>query len=101
MSFATADAAHRLTPNLRPILHYGGFRLSKFVSNNPATLTTLPEEDREIIQNTTKVLGQTFVFLVTRSQLQRRKQSTRRKHFDNCSALCPPFSIPLDCSLPS
>ena len=60
MSFATAEAARCLASNLRTVLQHGGFRLTKFVSNNPAALTTLPEEDIEIIQNTTKVLGQTW-----------------------------------------
>ena len=62
MSFATAEAARRLASNLRTVLQHGGFRLTKFVSNNPASLTALPEEDMEIIQNTTKVLGQTWCF---------------------------------------
>ena len=57
MSFATAEAARRLTSNLRTVLQHGGFRLTKFVSTNPAALT---EEDKEIFQNTTKVLGQTW-----------------------------------------
>ena len=60
MSFATAEAARRFASNLRTVLQHGGFRLTKFVSNNPAALTALPEEDMEIIQNTTKVLGQTW-----------------------------------------
>ena len=60
MSFATAEAARRLASNLRTVLQHGGFRLTKFVSNNPAALTALPEEDMDIIQNTTKVLGQTW-----------------------------------------
>ena len=60
MSFATAEAARRLASNLRTVLQHGGFRLTKFVSNNPAALTALPEEDMEIIQKTTKVLGQTW-----------------------------------------
>ena len=60
MSFATAEAARRLASNLRTVLQHGGFRLTKFVSNNPAALTALPEEDMEIIRNTTKVLGQTW-----------------------------------------
>ena len=58
MSFATAEATRRLASNLRTVLQHGRFRLTKFVSNNPAALTALPEEDMEIIQNTTKVLGQ-------------------------------------------
>ena len=57
MSFATAEAARRLASNLRTVLQHGGFRLTKFVSNNPASLTALPEEDMEIIQNR---LGQTW-----------------------------------------
>ena len=60
MSFATAEAARGLASNLRTVLQHGGFRLTKFVPNNPAALTALPEEDMEIIQNTTKVLGQTW-----------------------------------------
>ena len=51
--FATAEAARRLTSNLRTVLQHGGFRLAKFVSSNPAALTALPEEDKEMIQNTT------------------------------------------------
>ena len=57
-SFATAEDTRHLASNLRTVLQHGGFRLTKFVSNNPAALTALPEEDKEIIQNTTKVLGQ-------------------------------------------
>ena len=60
MSFATAETARRVTSNLRTVLKHGWFRLTKFVPNNPAALTALPEEDKEIIQNTTKVLGQTW-----------------------------------------
>ena len=60
MSFATAEAARRLTSNLPTVLQHGGFRLTKFVSNNPAALTALSEEDKEIFQNTTKILGQTW-----------------------------------------
>ena len=60
MFFATAEAGRRLTSNLRTVLQHGSFRLTKFVSNNPAALTALPEEDKEIIQNTTKVLCQTW-----------------------------------------
>ena len=52
MSFASAEAARRLASNVRTVLQHGGFRLTKFVSNNPAALTALPEEDMEIIQNT-------------------------------------------------
>ena len=60
MSFATAETARRLASNLRTVFRHGGFRLTKFVSSKYAALTTLPEEDMEIIQNTTKVLGQTW-----------------------------------------
>ena len=60
MSFATAEAARRLTSNLRTVIKHGSFRLTKFFWNNPAALTALPEEDKEIIQNATKVLGQTW-----------------------------------------
>ena len=59
-SFATAEDTRRLASNLRTVLQHGGFRLTKFVSNNPAALTALPEKDKELIQNTTKVLGQTW-----------------------------------------
>ena len=58
--FATAEAARRLASNLRTVLQYGGFRLTKFVSNNLAAFTAVPKEDIEIIQNTTKVLDQTW-----------------------------------------
>ena len=59
-SFATAEAARLLASNLRTVLQPRGFHLTKFVSNYPAALTALPEDDMEIIQNTTKVLGQNW-----------------------------------------
>ena len=60
MSFAIAEATRRFTSNLPTVLQHGCFHLTEFVLNNPAALTTLPEEDKEIIQNTLKVLGQTW-----------------------------------------
>ena len=60
MSFATAEDARRFASNLRFVLQHEGFRLTMFFSNNPAALTVLPEEDKKFIQNTTKVLGQTW-----------------------------------------
>ena len=78
-------------------------------SKIPVARTALLEEDKEIIQNTTKVLGLTIlgfrrwscerVFLMRRSQLQRRKQSTHCKRFDTCSAWFRQFSILLGCSV--
>ena len=101
-SFANAEDDRRLASNLHSVLQHGGFRLKKVVSNNPAAFTALPEEDKEIIQKSCtqrKSLVKLGVFRMTRSQLQCRKQSTRRKRFDNCSAWFHQFSILLDCSL--
>ena len=37
MSFANAEEARRLTADLRTVLQHGGFRLNKFVSNDPSS----------------------------------------------------------------
>ena len=99
MSFATVAAARPLASYLRTFLQHGGFRLTKFVTYHPAALTVFPEEDKGIVRTQRKSSVKLGVFRMTRSQLQRRKQSTRRKRFHNYSAWFPPFLILLVCSL--
>ena len=59
-SFSTTAAARQLTNVLRTVLQRGGFRLSKFISNNSDALSSIPVEDREKSASETKVLGQTW-----------------------------------------
>ena len=111
MSFATAEDARRLASNLRTVLQPGGFRLTKFVSNNPAALAALPEEDNEIIQNTTKILGRTwclsndtFTAPNAKSNLHAANASTTVQHFSSIFdpiGLLVPFVIQLKVILQS
>ena len=59
-SFSTPAAARQLTNDLRTVLQRGGFRLTKFISNNSDALSSTPVEDREKSASETKVLGQTW-----------------------------------------
>ena len=59
-SFSTPVAARQLTNDLRTVLQRGGFRLTKFISNNSDALSSIPAEDREKSASKTKVLGQTW-----------------------------------------
>ena len=59
-SFPNASEARRLTEDLRNVLMRGGFRLTKFLSNNAAALNHLPESEKETPVQTTRVLGQTW-----------------------------------------
>ena len=59
-SFPNASDARRLTEDLRNVLMRGGFRLTKFLSNNAAAIIHLPESEKETPVQTTRVLGQTW-----------------------------------------
>ena len=59
-SFSTPVAACQLTNDLRTVLQRGGFRLTKFISNNNDVLSAIPAGDREQSASETKVLGQTW-----------------------------------------
>ena len=59
-SFANVSDARRLTEASRNVLIRGGFRLTKFLSNNSAAISHLPESEKESPVQTTRVLGQTW-----------------------------------------
>ena len=59
-SFRTVADARQLTPDLRTVLARGGFRLTKFASNNPSALDHLPETENETPVETIRVLGQNW-----------------------------------------
>ena len=65
----------------------------------PPLLLLFPKKTKKSFRTQRKSLVKLGVFQMKRSQLQRRKQSTCHKRFDNCSARFPPISILLDCSL--
>ena len=58
--FPNASEARRLAEDLRNVLMRGGFRLTKFLSNNAAAINHLPESEKEKPVQTTRVLGQTW-----------------------------------------
>ena len=99
MSFATAEAARSLASNLRTVLQHEGSALPSSFRMIPPLLLLFPKKTWKSFRTLRKFSVRLGVFRMTRSQLQRRKPSTRRKRFDNCSAWFPPFSILLDCSL--
>ena len=59
-SFPNVSDARRLTEALRNGLMRGGFRLTKFLSNNSAAINHLPESEKKTPFQTTRVLGQTW-----------------------------------------
>ena len=59
-SFSTQAAARQLANDLRSVLYRGGFRLTKFISNNSDALSSIAAEDREQSASETKVLCQTW-----------------------------------------
>ena len=59
-SFSTPAAARKLINILRTVLQRGGFRLTKFISNNRDVLSAIPAGNREKSASETKVLGQTW-----------------------------------------
>ena len=99
MSFAIAEDARRLAANLLTVLQHGKFRLTKFVSNNPAAHTALPEEFKELIQKTTKVLGQTGCVSNDTFTAPTPKTIDPPQTFRQLFSMVLPFLILLDCSL--
>ena len=59
-SFRTVADARQLTTDLRTVLARGGFRLTKFASNNSSALDHLPETEKETPVETKRVLGQNW-----------------------------------------
>ena len=60
-SFPTITDARQLTSDLRTVLARGGFRLTKFASNNSSAIDHLPETEKESPVETKRVLGQNWL----------------------------------------
>ena len=59
-SFPTITDARKLKSDLRTVLARGGFRLTKFASNNSSAIDHLPETEKESPVETKRVLGQNW-----------------------------------------
>ena len=57
-TFSTEEEAANTATELKPVLKTGGFNLTKFLTNNPAVLEKIPEEDRIGVLKLLRILGQ-------------------------------------------
>ena len=59
-TFATEEEAANTATELKHVLKTGGFNLTKCLTNNPAVLERIPEEDRIGVLKLQRLLGQTW-----------------------------------------
>ena len=59
-TFSTEEEAANTATELKHVLKTGGINLNKFLSNNPAALEKIPEEDRIGVLKLQRILGQTW-----------------------------------------
>ena len=58
-TYPSEEEARRSAEEIKTVLHTGGFNLTKFLSNRPAALENLLEEDKAEMK-AQRILGQTW-----------------------------------------
>ena len=76
-TYPSEEEAHRSANEIKTVLHAGGFNLTKFLSNRPAALDNLMEEDKAEVK-AQRILGQTWdrktdKLMYTGQQMTQRK----------------------------
>ncbi|XP_075264692.1 uncharacterized protein LOC142356781 [Convolutriloba macropyga] len=98
-TFSTEEEASNTATKLKHVLKTGGFNLTKFLSNNPAVLEKIPEEDRIGVLKLQRILGQTWnpesdQLLFAKPKLScERDNITQRKLLSMAASLFDPIGI--------
>ena len=98
-TFSTEEEAANTATELKHVLKTGGFNLTKFLSNNPAVLEKIPEEDRIGVLKLQRILGQTWnpesdQLLFAKPKLSyERENITQRKLLSMAASLFDPIGI--------
>ena len=97
-SFPNVSDAYRcLIKDVRNVLMRGGFRLTKFLSNNSAAISHLPESAKETPVQTTSVLGHTWCLTDDTYTAPRPKPvptpTTLRQLFSLVSSIFDPIGL--------
>ena len=109
-SYPSEEEARRSAEEIKTVLQTGGFNLTKFLSNRPAALENLLEEDKAEMK-AQRILGQTWdpktdklmfakpKFLYTGQQMTQRKVLSMAASLFDPIGLISPFAIRFRCSL--
>ena len=109
-TYPSEEEARRSAEEIKTVLHTGGFNLTKFLSNRPAALENLLEEDKAELK-AQRILGQTWdpktdklmfakpKFLYTGQQMTQRKVLSMAASLFDPIGLISPFAIRIRCSL--
>ncbi|XP_075264371.1 uncharacterized protein LOC142356327 [Convolutriloba macropyga] len=109
-TFSTEEEAANTETELKHVLKTGRFNLTKFLTNNPAVLEKIPEEDRIGVLKLQRILGQTWnpesdQLLFAEPKLSYEKENiTQRKLLSMAASffepigIISPFAIQLRCT---
>ena len=108
-TYPSEEEARRSAEEIKTVLHTGGFNLTKFLSNRPAALENLLEEDKAEMK-AQRILGQMWdprtdklfakpKFLYTGQQMTQRKVLSMAASLFDPIGLISPFAIRIRCSL--
>ena len=109
-TYVSEGEARRNAQEIKTVLHTGGFKLTKFLSNKPAALEKLLEEDKAELK-AQRILGQTWdpktdklmfakpKLLYTGQQMTQRKVLSMAASLFDPVGLISPFAIRIRCIL--
>ena len=95
-TFSTEEEAANTATELKYVLKTGGFNITNFLSNNPAVLERIPEEDRIGVLKLQRILDQTWnreLLFAKPKHSYERENITQRKLLSMTASLFDPIGI--------